>query len=52
MLFSFVTGSESDVQALNKLPLSAAPKNNIYGGLAYTDYTIEEGAIRDERDGS
>lgn len=42
--FSFVPGSESDVQALKKLPLSVAPESNIYGDSAYTDYTIEEDA--------
>ena len=47
--FSFVPGSESDVQALKKLPLSVAPESNIYGDSAYTDYTIEEDArIGDE----
>jgi hypothetical protein len=42
--FSFVPGSESDVQALKRLPLSVAPESNIYGDSAYTDYTIEEDA--------
>lgn len=42
--FGFVPGSESDVQALKKLPLSVAPESNIYGDSAYTDYTIEEDA--------
>ena len=42
--FSFVPGSESDVQALKKLPLSVAPESNIYGDSDYTDYTIEEDA--------
>ncbi len=47
--FSFVPGSESDVQALKKLPLNVAPESNIYGDSAYTDYTIEEDArIGDE----
>ena len=42
--FGFVPGSESDVQALKKLPLSVAPESSIYGDSAYTDYTIEEDA--------
>ena len=40
--FGFVPGSESDVQALKKLPLSVAPESIIYGDAAYTDYTIED----------
>ena len=40
--FCFVPGSESDVQALKKLPLAVAPESNIYGDSAYTDYTIED----------
>lgn len=40
--FGFVPGSESDVQALKKLPLSVAPESRIYGDAAYTDYTIED----------
>lgn len=40
--FCFVPGSESDVQALKKLPMSVAPESNIYADSAYTDYTIEE----------
>jgi hypothetical protein len=39
--FCFVPGSESDVQALKKLPMAVAPESNIYGDSAYTDYTIE-----------
>ena len=42
--FGFVPGSESDVQALKKLPLSVAPESSIYADSAYTDYTIEEDA--------
>src|SRR4051812_17067434 len=40
--FCFVPGSESDVQALKKLPLAVAADSNIYGDSAYTDYTIED----------
>lgn len=42
--FCFAPGSESDVQALKKLPLAVAPESKIYGGSAYTDYTIEDDA--------
>ena len=35
-------GSESDVQALKKLPMTVAPESKIYGDSAYTDYTIED----------
>lgn len=40
--FCFVTGCESDVQALRKLPLSVAPESKIYGDAGYTDYHIED----------
>ncbi len=40
--FCFVPGSESDVQALKKLPMTVAAESNIYGDSAYTDYTIED----------
>jgi hypothetical protein len=40
--FCFVPGSESDVQALKKLPLAVAQESTIYGDAAYTDYTIED----------
>lgn len=40
--FGFVPGSESDVQALKKLPLSVAAESKIYGDSAYTDYQAEE----------
>lgn len=40
--FSFVPGSESDVQALKKLPINVAPESNVYGDSAYTDYGIED----------
>jgi hypothetical protein len=43
--FSFVPGSESDVQALKKLPMSVAPESSIYGDSGYTDYTIEDDAM-------
>lgn len=42
--FCFVPGSESDVQALKKLPMTVAPESKIYGDSAYTDYTIEDDA--------
>ncbi|HLL43976.1 MAG TPA: IS982 family transposase [Segetibacter sp.] len=42
--FSFVPGSESDVEALRKLPLTVAPESSIYADSAYTDYTIEDDA--------
>ena len=42
--FSIVPGSESDVQALRKLPLTVAPESSIYADSAYTDYTIEDDA--------
>ena len=34
--FCFVPGSESDVQALRKLPLAVAAESRIYGDAAYT----------------
>lgn len=40
--FCFVPGSESDVQALKKLPMSVAPESKIYGDSAYTDYGVED----------
>ena len=33
----FVPGSESDVQALRKLPMTVTPESKIYGDSAYTD---------------
>ena len=39
--FCFVPGSESDVQALKKLPMTVAPESKIYADSAYTDYQIE-----------
>jgi hypothetical protein len=42
--FCFVPGSESDVQALKKLPMTVAPESKIYGNSAYTDYTVEDDA--------
>jgi hypothetical protein len=42
--FCFVPGSESDVQALKKLPMTVAPESSIYADSAYTDYTIEDDA--------
>lgn len=40
--FCFVPGSESDVQALKKLPMTVCAESNIYADSAYTDYTIED----------
>jgi hypothetical protein len=40
--FCFVPGSESDVQALKKLPLAVAAESTIYGDAAYTDYQAED----------
>ena len=40
--FCFVPGSEHDVVALSKLPLSVAPESKIFGDSAYTDYQIED----------
>jgi hypothetical protein len=42
--FCFVPGSESDVQALKKLPMAVAPESKVYGDSAYTDYTTEDDA--------
>ena len=42
--FCFVPGSESDVQALKKLPMTLAPESKVYGDSAYTDYVAEEDA--------
>ncbi len=42
--FGFVPGSESDVQALKKLPPAVAAESRIYGEAAYTDYTMEDDA--------
>ena len=42
--FCFVPGSESDVQALKKLPMTVAPESSIYADSAYTDYTMEDDA--------
>jgi hypothetical protein len=40
--FCFVPGSESDVQALKKLPLTVAAESNVYSDSAYTDYGVED----------
>ncbi len=40
--FSFIPASESDVQALKKLPIHVAPESNVYADSAYTDYGIED----------
>ena len=40
--FCFVPGSESDVQALKKLPMTVAAESSIYADSAYTDYTVED----------
>lgn len=42
--FCFVPGSESDVQALKKLPMTVAPESSIYADSGYTDHTIEDDA--------
>lgn len=42
--FCFVPGSESDVQALKKLPMTVAPESSIYADSGYTDYSIEDEA--------
>lgn len=41
--FCFVPGSESDVQALKKLPMTVAAESSIYSDSAYTDYGVEDG---------
>jgi len=40
--FCFVPGSESDIQALKKLPMTVSAESSIYADSAYTDYTIED----------
>ena len=40
--FCFVPGSESDVQALKKLPLAVSPESKIYGDAGFTDYQMED----------
>lgn len=40
--FCFVPGSESDVQALKKLPMTVCEESSIYADSAYTDYTVED----------
>jgi hypothetical protein len=40
--FCFVPGSEHDVMALYKLPLSVPPESKIFGDSAYTDYSVED----------
>jgi hypothetical protein len=40
--FCFVPGSESDVQALKKLPMTVAAESSIYSDSAYTDYGVED----------
>jgi Transposase DDE domain len=40
--FCLVPGSESDVQALGKLPLEVAPESCIYMDAGYTDYLSED----------
>lgn len=40
--FGFVPGCESDVQALQKLPLAVAAESKIYGDAAYTDYQTDD----------
>jgi len=40
--FCFVPGSESDVQALKKLPITVAAESSVYSDSAYTDYGVED----------
>jgi len=40
--FCFVPGSESDVQALKKLPMTVSAESNVYADSGYTDYTVED----------
>lgn len=47
--FGFVPGSEADVNALKKLPLSVAPESSIYGDSAYTDYGIEDAMLENDQ---
>lgn len=46
--FCFVPGSESDVKALAKLPLSVAAESQIYADAAYTDYWAEDDLMEAE----
>jgi hypothetical protein len=38
--FCFVPGAESDVQALEKLPMAVAAESSIYTDSAYTEITL------------
>jgi hypothetical protein len=40
--FAFLPGSASHVRALKALPLNIPPNSEVYGDLAYTDYTAED----------
>jgi hypothetical protein len=40
--FCFVPGSENDVLALRKLPITVAPESNLYADAAYINYSIED----------
>lgn len=40
--FCFVPGSESDAQALRKLPFTVTSESKVYGDAAYTDYSVED----------
>jgi len=46
--FCFMPGSQSDVHALTKLPLSVAPESNIWADGAYNDYKIEDLMLEQE----
>lgn len=46
--FCFVPGSESDVKALGKLPMSVAAESCIYADAAYTDYQAEDDLLEGE----
>lgn len=45
----FVPGSEADIYALKRLPLSVASESNIYADAAYTDYSIEDDIAQGEQ---
>lgn len=43
--FCITPGSQSDVKALHKLPLSVPPESTIYADCAYTDFQSEDDAL-------
>jgi hypothetical protein len=47
--FCMGPGSESDVHALNRLPLDVAPQSNIYMDAGYTDYLSEDDLYEAEK---